>query len=63
MISGRLGNTLLFVNAGVGYSFDSSSHPLDLEFGAKKAVRPYMSGDNFIKSWIRSFSLTVSYRF
>lgn len=59
----RSNNTQLFVNFGIGYSFDANFIPLNIEIGAKQAVTPYMSGDNFINSWIRNFSLTASYRF
>ena len=55
-------NTLLSVNAGVGYSFDSSSLPLNIEFRAKQSITPYVGGDDFITSWIRNLSLTISYR-
>lgn len=59
----RSKNTLLFVNLGIGYSFDANFIPLNIEIGAKQALTPYMSGDNFITSWIRNFSLTASYHF
>lgn len=58
----RSNNTLLFVNVGLGYSFDTKSIPLNIELGVKQAVTPYMSGDNFISSWMRNLSVTVSYR-
>ena len=59
----RSNNTQLFVNIGIGYSFDTHYIPLNIQIGAKQALTPYMSGDNFIKSWLQNFSLTVSYRF
>ena len=59
----RSNNTQLFVNFGIGYSFDANFIPLNIEIGVKQALTPYMSGDNFINSWMRNFSLTASYRF
>jgi hypothetical protein len=55
-------NTLLFVNAGLGYSIDSARLPLNIEIKAKHAIHPYMDGENFIKSWVRNVSFGLSYR-
>lgn len=46
--------------AGVGYNLNHVV-PLTMEFKAKHSITPYLSGGNYIKSWIRSFSLSVSY--
>lgn len=58
----RSENILLFAYSGLGYSLDSNSLPLNFELGAKHSITPYMNGDNFIASWIRNVSFTLSYR-
>jgi|GEM_PF-3972839 len=55
-------DVLLFLNFGIGYSFDSDRFPLNIHIGMAQSVTPYMSADNFVRSWIRNFSLTASYR-
>ena len=52
----------LFVNAGFGYSFDEDALPLDITLGVRQAVTTYMGDDNFIDSWLRHLTFTVSYR-
>lgn len=59
----RSHDTMLFLNLGIGYSFGPASLPLNIEFGARQALTPFMSGENFINSWIRTFSLSASYGF
>ena len=56
-------STILFINAAIGYSFDSDLFPINIEIGAKQAATPFKSGDDFITSRLRSFSFTASYRF
>lgn len=58
----RSRNTLIFANVGLGYSLDSKLLPLNIELRAKNSITPYMDGDNFIKSWIRNVSFSLSYR-
>jgi len=62
VIPERSKSLLLFANLGVGYSFDTNLLPLNIEIGAKHSITPYMDGDNFITSWIRNLSFTLSYR-
>lgn len=58
----RSRNTLISANAGIGYSFISSLSPLSVELRAKHSITPFLDGDDFITSRIRSFSLSISYR-
>ena len=46
--------------AGVGYNLYPKV-PLSIELKAKHSITPYLSGGNYIKSWIRSLSFSVSY--
>jgi len=55
-------SSVLFVNAALGYSFDSHALPLNIELGARQAVTPYISGGDYINRWMRNASFTVSYR-
>lgn len=47
--------------AGVGYNLKPIV-PLTIELKAKHSITPYLSGENYIKSWIRSLSLAISYK-
>jgi hypothetical protein len=47
--------------AGIGCDLGSVA-PVKLEVKAKHSITPYLSGDNYIKSWIRSLSFSVSYK-
>lgn len=47
--------------AGVGYNLNTVI-PLIIELKVKHSITPYLSGDNYITSWLRSVSFTVSYR-
>lgn len=58
----RSNNTLLLASAGIGYSFESASFPMNIELGVKHSITPYVDGDNFVTSRIRNLSLTISYR-
>lgn len=46
--------------AGIGYNLNPVV-PVSIELKAKHSITPYLNGGNYIDSWIRSFSLSVSY--
>jgi hypothetical protein len=58
----RSRGTMFFLNAGLGYSINSNTLPLTVQLGARQSITPYMDGDDFITSWIRNLSFTISYR-
>ncbi|MEX0856873.1 MAG: outer membrane beta-barrel protein [Balneolaceae bacterium] len=47
--------------AGIGYNLNPVV-PIAIEVKAKHSITPYLSGGNYIDSWIRSLSLSVSYK-
>lgn len=51
---------LMSAVAGLGYSF-KEKNPLTLELKGIHSITPYLSGGNYIDSWIRSVSLTIFY--
>lgn len=55
--------TILFINAGLGYSLPSASLPLDFSLGIKQSLVTYVDREDYINSWLRHATLSVSYRF
>lgn len=58
----RSRNAMLFVNAGLGYSLDAAALPLDVALILRQAVTTYMDGDDYINSWLRHMTVSVTYR-
>jgi hypothetical protein len=52
---------LLTATAGLGYDFNRMQLPIDVSLSFKHGITTYMSGDNYVKSWIRSAMVSVSY--
>jgi hypothetical protein len=55
-------NLMVFAHAGVGVSLPEQPLPINIELGVRQSVTPYMDREDFFTTWLRSFTLAITYR-
>jgi hypothetical protein len=53
---------MVFANAGIGLSLPTEVLPLNIELGLRQSITPYMDRADYFTTWLRTFTLGVSYR-